>query len=187
MRLATWTPADIMVSTQSSHITAQSKFPGQIQPFSGWSFYIDNPDQTVFHDNFSKFDCLQSPSVGHEMRVLGGREDNPQPEVEQEVISKYEQEPEFRNFIKNLLRCRSLASLDINKDAKAEEEEKTARQEKQNDDIERRPVGRGRAQERRRNHQAQLSQRGRTEEEKSGRGEPGDNGVRNHSLVVRYC
>merc|ERR1719411_1187270 len=110
------------------------------------------------------------------MRVLGGREDNPQPEVEQEVISKYEQEPEFRNFIKNLLRCRSLASLDINKDAKAEEEEKTARQEKQNDDIERRPVGRGRAQERRRNHQAQLSQRGRTEEERSGRGEPGENG-----------
>ena len=47
------------------------------------------------------------------MRVLGGREDNPQPEVEKEVISKYEQEPEFRNFIKNLLRCRSLASLDI--------------------------------------------------------------------------
>ena len=100
-------------------------------------------------------------------------------EVDQEleVISKYEQEPEFRNFIKNLLRCRSLASLDINKDAKAEEDEKTARQEKQNDDIERRPVGRGRAQERRRNHQALLS------EERSGRGEDGDSsGVRKHFL-----
>ena len=108
------------------------------------------------------------------MRVVGRRDGAYQPEVEQEVISKYEQEPEFRNFIKNLLRCRSLASLDVNKDAKREEEEKTARLEKKNDDIERRIVGRGRPQERRRNLQARLS------EERSGRGEDGTrSGVRN--------
>ena len=109
------------------------------------------------------------------MRVLGGREDRHQPGVEQEVISKYEQEPEFRNFIKNLLRCRSLASLDDQKGAEREEEEKTARPEKQNDDIKPRVVGRGGGGgpgEKRRNHQARLSEGGRREE-RSGRGEPG--------------
>ena len=112
-------------------------------------------------------------------------EDGQQPEVEQEVISKYEQEPEFRNFIKNLLRCRSLASLDDNKEVKREEEEeKTARTEKKSDDIERRIVGRGRYQEKRRNHQALLSEGGRTEE-RSGRGEPGDSAV-SHNLPIKF-
>ena len=100
-------------------------------------------------------------------------EDGAQPEVEQEVISKYEQEPEFRNFIKNLLRCRSLASLDDKKEAKREEEEKTARTEKKTDDIEPRIVGRGRTLEKRRNHQALLSEGGRPEE-RSGRGDHAD-------------
>ena len=104
-------------------------------------------------------------------------EDGQQPEVEQEVISKYEQEPEFRNFIKNLLRCRSLASLDDKKEVKGEEEEKTAQTEKKSDDIERRIVGRGRHQEKRRNHQALLS------EERSGRGEPGDSAVSHNPTV----
>ena len=107
------------------------------------------------------------------MRLVRGMEDGPQPEVEQEVISKYEQEPEFRDFIKNLLRCRSLASLDDKKEAKREEEEKTARTEKKSDDIEPRIVGGGRSLEKRRNHQALLSEGGRTEE-RSGRGEHRD-------------
>ena len=101
--------------------------------------------------------------------MVGPRDGAYQPEVEQEVISKYEQEPEFRNFIKNLLRCRSLASLDDQKGGEREEEEK------KNDDIKPRVVGRGGGGgqgEKRRNHQARLSEGGRREE-RSGRGEPG--------------
>ena len=109
-------------------------------------------------------------------------QDGHQPEVEQEVISKYEQEPEFRNFIKNLLRCRSLASLDENKEAKRGEEEKTARTEKKSDDIERRVVGGGRAQDRRRRTGlAWLTQ------ETSGRGEPGDGGVSSSVVLAIPC
>ena len=120
-------------------------------------------------------------------------EDGAKPEVEQEVISKYEQEPEFRDFIKNLLRCRSLASLDDKKEAKREEEEKTARTEKKTDDIEPRIVGGGRSLEKRRNHQALLSEGGRTEE-RSGRGEHRDGrlsqvsqaSVTTHNLQLRF-
>ena len=61
-------------------------------------------------------------------------------EVDQEleVISKYEQEPEFRDFVKNLLRCRSLASLDDNKEQSDERKDdlKVLDVKKRNDDIE---------------------------------------------------
>ena len=119
--------------------------------------------------------------------MVGPRDGAYQPEVEQEVISKYEQEPEFRNFIKNLLRCRSLASLDVKEEAKKEEEEKVARTEKKmTDDIERRVVGKslGRPGEGRRNYRAMLSEGGRAEE-RSGRGDHGDNMVRQrHTFTV---
>merc|ERR1719220_2363458 len=49
-------------------------------------------------------------------------------EQKQEAISKYEEEPDFRNFVKNLLRCRSLASLDST-------ERVTGSSEEKNDDI----------------------------------------------------
>ena len=78
---------------------------------------------------------------------------------ELEVITKYEQEPEFRSFVKNLLRCRSLASLDSN-ERRTEEVEVPRRM---NDDIER-------PDQKKRSLQNMMRER-REVEERSGRGE----------------
>ena len=89
-------------------------------------------------------------------------------EVDQEleVISKYEQEPEFRDFVKNLLRCRSLASLDDNKEQSDERKDdlKVLDVKKRNDDIEVVDV--------KRRHQHVMRER-RQGDERCGRGEDG--------------
>ena len=97
-------------------------------------------------------------------------------EQKQEAISKYEEEPDFRNFVKNLLRCRSLASLDNN-------EKVTGSSEEKNDDIKvvdnkkryQQPTSRGRREtevmDNNKKYQQAMSRERRETEERSGRGD----------------
>ena len=107
------------------------------------------------HSQFS-VSSFQSPRDEREERMVVVRGELDQ---ELEAITKYEQEPEFRSFVKNLLRCRSLASLDSN-ERRTEEVEVPRRM---NDDIER-------PDQKKRSLQNMVRER-REVEERSGRGE----------------